>query len=543
MPRKTSRIFYAFVAAVFFPACSESPPVISSISPRIGSIGDRLTITGENFGAERNESYITVGGVSPTTSSYYSWTDTAITVRVPDCGESGMVYVYRGNQKSRPVLFSMKDALPELPETSAGLKNSPVIREIRPAIAAIGELVTLAGSGFGPSREGRAVYFTWDTSSQQLQPAAAVPALVEVKEREAGYDFWSDREIRVRVPDGAGNGNIAVHTPQGQSSFSGALSFSIAGKPGAKTIKDKRNYTILYSVDLRVAEAETPNTLYLWLPHPATSASQANRELLSRSLEPFVDNFRGTALYKFSDLLPEAAPRVSVSYLVEVYTVETQVKPELVKSVPATGAKMYALPSLLVPSDNEAVQAAALAIIGRERNPYLRARRIYDWLLKEGGIQEEARGGGAVEALETKSASAYTAALLFCALARAAEIPANPVSGVLIDRYRATKPHYWAEFWLDGFGWVPVDPALGAEKGPQAFSPHEDPAAYYFGSIDNQRIAFSYGETALSPMDPRGRVSSRSGVSLQNLWEEASGGLQSYSSYWSDIQVTGVYVN
>jgi hypothetical protein len=72
----------------------------------------------------------------------------------------------------------------------------------------------------------------------------------------------------------------------------------------------------------------------------------------------------------------------------------------------------------------------------------------------------------------------------------------------------------------------------------------EDHAAYYFGSLDNQRITFSRGQAALSQMDPRGRVAVRArDYALQNLWEEAVGGLESYSSLWSDVTITGVYVH
>jgi hypothetical protein len=43
-------------------------------------------------------------------------------------------------------------------------------------------------------------------------------------------------------------------------------------------------------------------------------------------------------------------------------------------------------------------------------------------------------------------------------------------------------------------------------------------------------------------MDPRGRVTVRNReYALQTLWEEALGGLESYSSLWSDLVVTGVY--
>jgi transglutaminase-like putative cysteine protease len=101
--------------------------------------------------------------------------------------------------------------------------------------------------------------------------------------------------------------------------------------------------------------------------------------------------------------------------------------------------------------------------------------------------------------------------------------------------------HYWAEFWLDGFGWIPIDPNLGAGAAPEDFNLREDHARYYFGSLDNQRVAFSRGERFLSQMAPRGRTTLRvREYSLQNLWEEAVGGLDSYSSFWSDVTITGV---
>jgi transglutaminase-like putative cysteine protease len=147
-----------------------------------------------------------------------------------------------------------------------------------------------------------------------------------------------------------------------------------------------------------------------------------------------------------------------------------------------------------------------------------------------------------VEALETKQADAYSAALLFCALARSADIPAIPVAGVLINRSQLSSRHYWAEFWIDGFGWVPLDPGLGAGAAPSDFNLPQNPESYYFGNLDNQRIAFSRGQGTLSPMDPRGRIAVRDrDYGLQNLWEEAVGALDSYSSLWSGITITGMY--
>jgi transglutaminase-like putative cysteine protease len=117
------------------------------------------------------------------------------------------------------------------------------------------------------------------------------------------------------------------------------------------------------------------------------------------------------------------------------------------------------------------------------------------------------------------------------------------VAGVLIDRDRQTIHHYWAEFWIDGLGWIPADPAMGASAPETApFSTHPNRAGYYFGSIDSQRIAFSRGFSSLSLMDPRGRTVTRGrSYSLQNLWEEAVG-IDHYTSLWGDIIITGMYI-
>jgi transglutaminase-like putative cysteine protease len=376
------------------------------------------------------------------------------------------------------------------------------------------------------------------------------PEEVEVSETEFGYELWSEREIRVRVPDGAIGGNLTVRTFRGDAR---PVFFDITGKPGTKTFKDKRTYAISYSVDIRVEQAEAPNSLYLWLPQPVASSSQRNVRLLSRNIEPFVENYRGTSLFQMKDLQSGANPAVSLSYLVEVYAVETDLRVNSLSAGSRSSSAMpaYAAPSDLIPSNYPEVKELAASVAGREQNPYLKARRIYEYLLNdmaiqwappEEGSQETAKAKTMEEVIQAKQADPYMAALLFCAMARASGVPAIPVSGALIDRNRICNSHYWAEFWVDGFGWIPVDPTLGAGAAPPSFVLRADRANYYFGSLDNQRLIFSRGFTALSQMDPRSRVLARDrDYALQSLWEEAVGGLESYSSFWSDVIINGVY--
>jgi hypothetical protein len=527
-----------FFSPLIFGSCGEKLPVISAVDPRIGEPGDLLSIRGNYFGEERNESYVTIAGIPPTNSSYIRWGDKEIQIRIPEFGDSGIVRVHRGNSRSNAMLFSNRTTIP-VPVRGEDAGMGPRIVSVSPESGPIGGLVTISGGGFGSFRDQSAVLFSWNAEPDPAAPAEERnPERVEIFDTEPGYEFWSEREIRVRVPDGAVSGNIEVRTPRGSSQ---PFYFEVSGRPGTKIFRDKRIYTLAHSVEIRSRDVAEPNTLYIWTPNPVVSAAQRKVEIFTRSPEPFVENYRGTALFKLDNLASGSILNINQNWLVEVYAQETSIRVQAVKEG-ASYMALHTAPSPLLPADDPQVTALAASITGRERNPYLKARLIYEWLIREGNIGPGPLQGGVTEALERKQADPYMAALLFCTLARAAGIPALPSAGVLINRDLQTSRHYWAEFWIADFGWVPLDPALGAGTAPEGFALREDHRAWYFGNLDNSRVSFSRGQTILFQMDPRGRTAARSReFALQNLWEEAVGGLEAYSSLWRDITITGVY--
>ena len=87
-------------------------------------------------------------------------------------------------------------------------------------------------------------------------------------------------------------------------------------------------------------------------------------------------------------------------------------------------------------------------------------------------------------------------AALFIALSRAKGIPARPVVGYwAISGINQT--HVWAEFYLEGLGWIPVDPTFGQTRPGIPGKPD-----YYFGSMDNRRVILNKGFNI--PLDPPG---------------------------------------
>ncbi|MDR2467603.1 MAG: IPT/TIG domain-containing protein [Spirochaetaceae bacterium] len=484
------------------------------LEPRIGKTGDYVTIHGHDFGEEQGESFVSFGGIIPTQTSYAAWNNNLIVVRIPDFGESCMLTVQCGSRKSNGVLFSTEDSMPVLSTTARGL---PVISAIVPAETHVGKIIEIQGNGFGESRETSQVYFTWGAETR-----SGLTSPLPVLEEQGGYELWNDRTLQVRVPDGAVSGLVQVVTAKGASN---SALLTISGAPGTKKIKDRKTYSIAYSVDVRVAQSTLPNFLFLWLPLPANSSTQLNKDLLERNIEPFIENYRGTALYQFIDVPSGFSRKVSVSYLVDVFGIETEVQAHKVSAAqePAIEKALPAAP-VLNSSDAARIEAEAHAITGNETNPYTKARLIYTKLLSE------------------PSQGAYNDVMRFCALSRAAKLSAIPVAGVLVAKNRQTLPHTWAEFWLDGFGWVPVDITLGKGTAPSGFMLPGNYAEYYFGSLDNNRLSFSHGETQLAPLDGAGRTLSRpQEYALQNIWEESSGGITAYSSHWSEITITGIY--
>jgi hypothetical protein len=527
---------------LFLLSCRPEAPFISSIDPRIGRMGEVITLTGSNFGEPRIDSFVTIAGISPTNSSYILWQNDLIIVRVPELGESGLVYVYNRGKRSNGVLFTNTASVPR-PVEGEEFGLEPRIISVSPQIGAPGALITITGNNFGVSRDNGGVFFSWDYTPSSINPfAVSRPEFVEVSEAELGYEFWSSREIRIRLPDGAVSGNMEVRTPHGRSR---PLFFDVTGKPGNKVFKDKRIYTINYSVDIRVLEATRPNTLYLWIPKPVNSPSQRNVQLISRSIEPFIENHRGVSLFKLDNLSTGANQTINLSFRIEVFAVETGMRPLSIRQETTPLSVLHTQNSSLIPSNDHQIRTTVNSITGREQNPYVKARMLYDWVLANIQIVESMPpSANPVAALNQRQADPYIAALLYTAMLRAAGVPCIPIAGVLIDQNGQTTRHYWTEFWINGFGWLPVDPAMGTGKlAIQENEPNErDFANFYFGNMDNQRIAFSRGDIFLSQLESRGRVvSHKQSYSLQNIWEEAVGGLESYSSLWGDITISGVY--
>jgi transglutaminase-like putative cysteine protease len=127
-----------------------------------------------------------------------------------------------------------------------------------------------------------------------------------------------------------------------------------------------------------------------------------------------------------------------------------------------------------IPNDGLAFKLGE-RIIGRVKDPVAQAKAIYDWVVDNTTYQPDAPAGGTGDVrrqLEQGQYGGRSADIngLFVALCRAIGIPARCVYGLRVGNSRLFKSlgvsgdatqgqHCRAEFYVPGYGWIPVDPS------------------------------------------------------------------------------------
>ena len=184
----------------------------------------------------------------------------------------------------------------------------------------------------------------------------------------------------------------------------------------------------------------------------------------------------------------------------------------------------YLQATKLVPVDGLVKEKATACTIGKTTD-LEKARAIYDWIVDNTFRNPKTRGCGVGDIrfmLETGDLGGKCADLnaLFVGLARAAGLPARHVYGLRVAKselgYKSlgtatevsTKgQHCRAEVYLDGYGWVPADPAdvrKVALEEPPGNRPLDDPMVKaarerLFGSWEMNWMAFNYGHDVALP--------------------------------------------
>ena len=556
-------VLYALVIAAALGIVSvvtkqvKKSPSIEDINPAVGSAGDTMTIKGSNFGSVRDNSYVELSGRRITASGYVDWSENEIKIIIPSNVQDGLVNVVTSSGKSKPAFFANEAGIPvEAPLDT--VSSLPVISSISPSSASVGESIVVTGMNFGSVRGNSFVLFSANredaASGEDDSPSVAA------NEDEFDYESWSDTEIRVRVPDGAASGTVTVKTDKGGS---GMKKFDVKTPVGTKKYSHGKTYAIRLNEDVDSIASKNAFSITLRVPRPIVSSFQPSVELYECSSEPLVANFNNTLIHQIelqkvdkgkSEADSAKKFKFSQDFVVASYSVETKINSRSVKDYDRNRVmfKKFSSPDSLVQSGDPEIVEFAKRVVGKEKNRYQQAKLVYDYFVANCTLlnyQRESTSSPKDLILSSNSdgksaGDAYDFSVVYASVLRALQIPCVPVAGILVNADSSSKNHWWNEFYIEGFGWVPVDIALG--KGLE-FEPFrecavDDAESYYFGNIDNQHVAFSRGWNEIRQSLVNGKTVYRPKTfAFQSIWEETSEGSVNYSSLWNNPIVTGIY--
>jgi transglutaminase-like putative cysteine protease len=283
-----------------------------------------------------------------------------------------------------------------------------------------------------------------------------------------------------------------------------------AFRKGTVETRSSRSFAFTYVV--HVPKLPVGNhTMRIWIPVPRTGAHQRITHIqiaspihYGISNEPQFGN--RSAYLSFNTARVRAPFDVSLKFDARrsKYQIKLPEKDPAPSSDPFPPAiARYLLPDHLIPTGGIIGEASRQQTAGISE-PLAKARRIYDYVIRSMHYDHRGTGwghGNAIFACTMHHGNCTDFHSLFIGMARSAGIPARFEIGFALppdrNQGRIADYHCWAEFYIAGIGWVPVDAAWA----------WLDPARrnFYFGGIGPNRIRFTRGrDLVLVPQQSAG---------------------------------------
>jgi transglutaminase-like putative cysteine protease len=272
-----------------------------------------------------------------------------------------------------------------------------------------------------------------------------------------------------------------------------------------------RSFSFTYQVHVP-ANADAKSS-HLWIPLPQNDAFQSVSNLAIESSVPHSEGRDPEYHNPFAVFTPSAA-QAAVGYDVTLLFNATRREhavnihsPAVQNASDVTSAadplmKRYLEPDKLVPLNGTIAELSRQQTAG-DTTPLQKARHIYDYVVATMRYDKTGEGwgrGDAVWACTSKHGNCTDFHSLFIGMMRSAGIPARFEIGFPIPEGKSEGDipgyHCWAEFYITGIGWIPVD-ASEAWKNPTK-------REYFFGAHDDNRVFFTYGRDLVLSPDQKG---------------------------------------
>lgn len=249
----------------------------------------------------------------------------------------------------------------------------------------------------------------------------------------------------------------------------------------------KQNFQITY-----LYENATKENIELWLSKPIESSTQNNIEI-SSTIEPHkVTDYSFLNPIWYYNLKPTEKLKINYRYT------GNRLKNRINQSKITEEEKLFFLRSTKLIPVNKEIKEQALSIIGDAKTDYDKAHQIYKFITKNFKYSTRFDERGVFSFLKRKKGDCGEFAALFCSYCRALNIPSKILYGTWT--LKKFSPHSWSEVFIEGKGWIPVDPSMGRLKFFYHPFLNISTAIYYgvlsnknkyFGDHEGKRFAFS----------------------------------------------------
>lgn len=227
--------------------------------------------------------------------------------------------------------------------------------------------------------------------------------------------------------------------------------------------------SLTYTINLNVQN--NANTAALYVPYPLSDECQKISNV------KISGNFDTSGIYR--DPSSEAVflygewkkfsekPAATMSFHVDLKDRKTKNIKDSGDPIPVI-VKKYTEASEWVPASDKSIREIAEKATAGKKGILAKAQGIYDWVVENTFRDPEVKGCGlgipGRTLLQCKGGGKCAdISSVYVAVARAAGIPARDVYGLRLATPKngdvTSGFHCWAEFYLPGTGWVPVDPA------------------------------------------------------------------------------------
>ena len=522
-------VFSGLFYVIFLGSCFLFRPDIESLGSVTVSTGDRVEINGRFFGRQRTGSQVLFGSIPVSSASIVEWSSGRIVFQAPRIRKTVLVQVKTVAGISRPFVLGDSRRFPRV-DDEAWLADAPFIEQHTPVSGGPGTLVSLRGKGFGDRIGSSRIWANRSDSSPVLGlEAPDLDKYIPVRPEE--IKIWTNNLVSFWLPGGFSSGNLLV---QVGSTFSNPVFFDRVANSGEIVEEGEREWRLHQNVRIQQVGAFAGNRLYVHLPLPISGMGQRMAKLISCDPRPLRWG-QSPTIFELKELRTGRGINIKQETVVKTWSVRTRVQPSVSGGYDSSRPQIrQALAEDEWIKPNEVV-ALARQIAGRGGNQWSRAILLYNYTIDRLTWDDAVQNLSLADYLAEGKADSRGYSVLLCSLLRASGIPARLVGGIIIDMEDETRSWWWVEMWLEGLGWIPLDPVLGSGSVVISDVPGANGTVsdYYMGNMEGRHVAFSRGVLGSDSIRSGSRNHSPRGLySLQSIWEETVGNVESYKSFW-----------